>query len=61
MPLAQSLIEYTSISSLGATIQAAVDSVLLTLRDLTPQTWMIIGGVAVLTMFLFKARNRRRL
>jgi hypothetical protein len=61
MPLAQSLIEYTSISSLVATIQEAADSVLKALRDLTPQTWLIICGIAVLTMFLFNARNRRRL
>jgi hypothetical protein len=61
MLIAQSLVEYTSLSSFASTMESAAASVLYTLDHLTLQTWFVIGGMVVLTLLLFKARNRRRL
>lgn len=56
--LAQSLVEYAMLSTIGATIQRGTSSVEFWLASLTPRDWAIAGAVVVLGLALRSRRVR---
>lgn len=59
---AQSILEYTKVGSASGlmdTVSTAVESLMDGLRDIDQRTWMIIGGVLLVLMFLTRQSRRR--
>ncbi len=58
---AQSILEYTavgSVSGLADTLRTAASSLMDGLKDIDQRTWMVIGGVLVVMMFLTRQSRR---